>query len=62
MDSQSKIIASVIVGLALGAVLSIFLFTLKDEETDNDLHLAGTPNAGATFADDWSDVNDSLGG
>lgn len=62
MDSQSKIVASVIIGLALGAVLSIVLFALKEDETGNDLQSAGTPNAGATFADDWSDVNDSLGG
>ncbi len=62
MGSQSKVIASVIVGLALGAVLSVVLFALKEDETGNDLQTAGTPNAAATFADDWSDVNDSLGG
>jgi hypothetical protein len=62
MDNQSKIIASAIVGLALGAVLSLVLFALKQDETDSDLQSAGIPNAGTTFADDWSDVNDSLGG
>ncbi|HCN83888.1 MAG TPA: hypothetical protein DIT07_09760 [Sphingobacteriaceae bacterium] len=62
MDGQSKIIASVIVGLAFGAALAVFLFSLKQDGSDHNLQSAGHVNGGAALADDWSDMNDSLGG
>jgi hypothetical protein len=62
MDSQSKIVASVIVGLALGATLVALIYRLKQDGNGHHLKSAGNANDGPAVADDWSDMNDSLGG
>lgn len=61
MDAQSKIIASVIVGLAIGASIAALLYSLKGDD-NHHLQSKGSENSGAAFADEWSEMNDSLGG
>lgn len=61
MNAQSKIIASIITGLAIGAGLIVLIYSMTKEETDY-LQSGGSPNAGPAIADEWSDMNDSLGG
>ena len=61
MNSQSKIVSTLLVGLALGAALGVLLSYLRQDDTEGP-GTGADSQAAATAADEWSDMNDSLGG
>jgi hypothetical protein len=61
MNSQSKIAGTLLIGLALGAALGALLYYLKQDDTER-LGSDADGQAAANAADEWSDLNDSLGG
>jgi gas vesicle protein len=65
MNNQSKILASLLVGVAVGATLGILFSSKKGKEildyliSSEDSEFEARP---AISEDYWSDLNDSLGG
>jgi hypothetical protein len=61
MDAQSKIGRTLLIGLALGAALGVLLFYLKQVEK-GEMASDESVQPAARAADEWSEMNDSLGG
>jgi hypothetical protein len=60
MNSQSKILSSLAIAILVGAAIAA-LFSLAGDDELVDKLQSSSDNTRAA-ADDWSDVNDSLGG
>jgi hypothetical protein len=61
MNNQSKILSSLAIAILVGAAFAALFSLAGDDELLENLQSSGAGTQPGV-ADDWSDVNDSLGG
>jgi hypothetical protein len=65
MNKQSVLLASLFAGLAAGIAIGVLYFLKDNDNMSEKLQFSkegGNDSFQTTNTDDWSDLNDSLGG